>query len=322
MAKKLALSLVKRRLLNRPKNTPKPKEKKPRQVSEPEGARLDPETGGSANVGRQVEGRRVQGQEKITRGKESVPGGIVKESRSKASTARAKTKVQLEKLVREGKATPAQKRRLKAMESKDVADTSRAARKAAETRKANARKEAGKDKRDPRDVLMQTGEIMEGYNPTQREINQALSNLQARKTSPKLRERMAILEKKATGAKVIGKKSGGYFKKDIDRGTSRARPKKKPTPPEDMGAIARGNRMSKMEAGSKKAMGRKAGGSLKEVPSDNVGLKKLPSKVRNKMGYKKAGGYMKKKGYKSGGSVSKPRGVGVALRGYGKALIK
>jgi len=56
------------------------------------------------------------------------------------------------------------------------------------------------------------------------------------------------------------------------------------------GPVARGNRMSEMEAGSKKAMGRRAGG------------------------------YMKKKGYKSGGSISKPRGVGCAMRGYGKAM--
>ena len=298
MAKKLGLSLVKRRLLNRPKNTPKPKEEKPRRVSEPEGARLDPETGGSANVGRAVEGRRVQGQEKITRGKESVPGGIVKESTSKGTKARAKTKVQLEALVREGKATPAQERRLKEMEAKDVADTSRAARKAAETRKANARKEAGKDKRDPRDVFMQSGEIVGDYNPTQREINQALSNLQARKTNPKIRERIAILEKKATGAKTLGRKSGGLT--------------------DPYAAIERGNRMSKMEAGAAEAMKKKT--KLKSVPSDSKGLKKLPSKVRNEMGYKKAGGYMKKKGYKSGGSISKPRGVGCAMRGYGKAM--
>ena len=298
MVKKLALSLVKRRLLNRPKNTPKPKEKKTRRVSEPEGALLDPETGGSADVGRVVEGRRVQGQENITRGKESVPGGIVKESRSEGSTARAKTKVQLEALVRKGKATPAQKSRLKAMESKDVADASRAARKAAETRKANARKEAGKDKRDPRDVLMQTGEIMEGYSPTQREINQALSNLQARQTSPKLRERMAVLEKKATGAKTLGRKSGGL------------------TDPE--GAIKRGNRIAEMEDAAAKAMEKKK--ELKSVPSGNKGLKNLPPEARNKMGYKKAGGSMKKKGYKSGGSISKPRGVGCAWGGYGKAM--
>jgi hypothetical protein len=85
-------------------------------------------------------------------------------------------------------------------------------------------------------------------------------------------------------------------------------------------ALERGNRMSKMEAGAAKAMEKKK--ELKAVPGDNKGLKKLPPKVRNKMGYKKAGGSMKKKGYKSGGSISKPRGVGCAMRGYGKAMIK
>ena len=83
---------------------------------------------------------------------------------------------------------------------------------------------------------------------------------------------------------IVAKKGGG----PVD--TSKAKPKKKPTPPEDMGAVARGNRMAKMEAGARKTMNRKAGGS------------------------------MKKKGYKSGGSVSKPRGVGCAMRGYGKAM--
>ena len=37
---------------------------------------------------------------------------------------------------------------------------------------------------------------------------------------------------------------------------------------------------------TKKAMG----GSLKAVPADNKGLKKLPTQVRNKMGYMKKGG--------------------------------
>ncbi len=61
---------------------------------------------------------------------------------------------------------------------------------------------------------------------------------------------------------------------------------------------------------------------LKPVPADSKGLEKLSPKVRNKMGYKKAGGSMKKKGYKSGGSISKPRGVGCAMRGYGRAMKK
>jgi hypothetical protein len=59
------------------------------------------------------------------------------------------------------------------------------------------------------------------------------------------------------------------------------------------------------------------------VPKDNKGLAKLPKKIRNKMGYKATGGMMAKKGYSKGGAVkkkSKPRGVGVALRGYGKAM--
>lgn len=90
--------------------------------------------------------------------------------------------------------------------------------------------------------------------------------------------------------------------------------------PEAAAALERGNRMSKMEAGAAKAMKKKK--ELKSVPADSKGLKKLPSKVRNKMGYKKAGGSMKKKGYKSGGSISKPRGVGCAMRGYGRAMKK
>jgi hypothetical protein len=41
---------------------------------------------------------------------------------------------------------------------------------------------------------------------------------------------------------------------------------------------------------------------MKDVPADKTdSLGKLPTKVRNKMGYKKGGGYMKKK---DGGSMS------------------
>ena len=40
----------------------------------------------------------------------------------------------------------------------------------------------------------------------------------------------------------------------------------------------------------KKAMG----GSLKAVPANNKGLKKLPTEVRNKMGYMNKGGKVKK----------------------------
>ena len=48
---------------------------------------------------------------------------------------------------------------------------------------------------------------------------------------------------------------------------------------------------------------KKNGGSLKKVPAKAKGLKKLPKKVRNKMGF-----------HKSGGRV----GMGKALRGGGR----
>ena len=52
----------------------------------------------------------------------------------------------------------------------------------------------------------------------------------------------------------------------------------------------------------KKRLGRKMGGSLKAVPADNKGLKKLPTEVRNKMGFMKKGGVVsdtKKKQFKA-----------------------
>ena len=51
---------------------------------------------------------------------------------------------------------------------------------------------------------------------------------------------------------------------------------------------------------------KKAGGPLKSIPAGNKGLSKLPTPVRNKMGFKK-----------KGGKVQKRAGGGVALRGFG-----
>lgn len=51
----------------------------------------------------------------------------------------------------------------------------------------------------------------------------------------------------------------------------------------------------KMAKGGKVKAKMKMGGSLKPVPSDNTGLAKLPTAVRNKMGYQKKGGSVKRK---------------------------
>lgn len=67
---------------------------------------------------------------------------------------------------------------------------------------------------------------------------------------------------------------------------------------------------------------------MKKVPAKNKGLKKLPTAVRNKMGYmKKGGGVMKKKGYAKGGAVMKKKGYakGGAVKkmmGGGAAMMR
>ena len=62
---------------------------------------------------------------------------------------------------------------------------------------------------------------------------------------------------------------------------------------------------------------RKAGGSLKDMPAGNKGLPNLPTATRNKMGFKKAGGMVKKMG---GGSMNRKKYMnkgGIVKRGHG-----
>ena len=47
--------------------------------------------------------------------------------------------------------------------------------------------------------------------------------------------------------------------------------------------------------------------AMKKPTAKQKGLKKLPSAVRNKMGYMKNGGMMKKKGYAKGGAMMKKK---------------
>jgi len=71
-----------------------------------------------------------------------------------------------------------------------------------------------------------------------------------------------------------------------------------------------------VKRGLRSLVGMKKGGMLKNVDAkSNPGLSKLPEAVRNKMGYKRSGGKVKK--YASGGSVSSAskRADGIAQRG-------
>jgi hypothetical protein len=60
---------------------------------------------------------------------------------------------------------------------------------------------------------------------------------------------------------------------------------------------AKGGAMKKkgMARGGMKKKGYAAGGALKAAPKGNKGVSKLPSAVRNKMGYMKKGGVVKGK---------------------------
>jgi hypothetical protein len=60
-----------------------------------------------------------------------------------------------------------------------------------------------------------------------------------------------------------------------------------------------------MKKEGKKPKKMAAGGELKEVPEDNTGLSKLPTEVRNKMGYMKDGGKAKSK-VNAAGNYTKP----------------
>jgi hypothetical protein len=69
-------------------------------------------------------------------------------------------------------------------------------------------------------------------------------------------------------------------------------------------------------------VGKKSGGVLKPVPEGNTGLGKLPTPVRNKMGFAKAGGQVKK--LKKGGKVKRMSCPvdGMAKRGKTKVRRK
>ena len=70
--------------------------------------------------------------------------------------------------------------------------------------------------------------------------------------------------------------------------------------------------MRKKGMGLKMAKGGPVDSSLKPVPPDNKGLAKLPTPVRNKMGFMKDGGMVKKR---AKSKSKKSRGMGIAKRG-------
>lgn len=103
----------------------------------------------------------------------------------------------------------------------------------------------------------------------------------------------------------------------IDKGLSKA-----VSTPKEKRMIEKGyNDMLKAKKAEKKGKTvKKAAGGMLKTP-DNPGLKKLPTDVRNKMGYMKKGGKVHK--MKKGGKVSScsKRADGIAMKGKTKGKI-
>ncbi len=167
-----------------PKAAPKPRKKG--KQTELEGARANPETGGSDKVARDVEGG---GAGKVTASKEP---GFLQQQRTPSSRAVAKAKADLQRKVDNGTATKAERAELRALRIKDELDLSRQQQASGQTAKANraARAKAAKrtDYIDP-----ETGEIF--GKPTQRQVEAAARNARARGMTAKEREYAAFLEK-------------------------------------------------------------------------------------------------------------------------------
>ena len=119
-----------------------------------------------------------------------------------------------------------------------------------------------------------------------------------------------VKKKKDGGAMDIGK--GAKSKKPMEMKSPKPRPmpkgRKRPAKPKSGMPFLAPKQKEMMDRllGRGKPMTAKGGGSLKPLPSagENPGLRKLPTEVRNKMGY-----------MKKGGKVMKMRGGGAATRG-------
>ena len=114
----------------------------------------------------------------------------------------------------------------------------------------------------------------------------------SKRTAKANQEAMKNVKKKAKGGDV-----GKILDRKVDKATRKRG-----------GSISEKEMIKIMlDAGKKSGLFKKAkGGSLKPLPSagENPGLRKLPTEVRNKMGY-----------MKKGGKVMKMRGGGAAMRG-------
>ena len=131
---------------------------------------------------------------------------------SKSSPEAGKEKVRLQAIIRDKSKTKRQRdaaqEKLDKMRAADEAATDKARSSAAKTRRATTEKNRGKIK-DPAGHFMQTGEIVEGFNPTPKQIEKANMNAGRRKGMGKKKSNAKKFEEKKGGGKIYKRKHGG-----------------------------------------------------------------------------------------------------------------
>jgi hypothetical protein len=311
-----------------------------------EGAYKDPVSGGSVNIGRQVgtKGEKVTGVNK--------PGArgnnFLKDQETAATRKRAARTVALEKKKKEGTLTAKEKVELSNINKSDKEAFRRQTNQtlqAKQRRNDAAKKREKKPKVDDVAHFTQTGEIRTGFNPTSNQIKVAIRNAEARKDTPavrKLKAKQQALEPTKPGKTAIKSYNGNTGKPKVNLNESKNnKPREFKNRAEERkaggkviekkfgrkvmssvakkaiggpgGALPKKQKSKKLEGTKLPIKKKMAGGSLKDMPAGNKGLPMLPTATRNKMGYKKAGGMVKKMG---GGQVLKYK------KGTGSKTIK
>ena len=149
-----------------------------------------------------------------TRGTRMVRGTVG--GGSKSSTKAAKEKVRLQAIIRDESKTKKQRdaarAKLDKMRAEDEAATKAARKKATQTRRKNVQAQREKNPsgvKDPVAHFMQTGEIVEGFEPTPAQIRQANVNAARRREMSKSRKNRKKFEGKKGGGKVYKYSHGG-----------------------------------------------------------------------------------------------------------------
>jgi hypothetical protein len=198
-----------------------------------EGARHDPDTGGSVDAAREVGTRG----EKVTIGS-LTSNNFLRDMASSGSRARAKAMADIDTALRN--ATGKDKKKLLAARNKlDAADAAALDRQQGKNpshkdvqirRKYRKKKDA-----DGYATLLETGEIISGFTPTKNQVQKAISNLKQRGKTARARELEARFElgpkkyykQKAKERKQVSKKTKDPKNQPIKGHTPRAEERKK-----------------------------------------------------------------------------------------------